>query len=282
MSYLIDSHCHLHDQEWFTPEQAEDLIASARTNHVEKIITIGTDPKDSSNARIFASGHEGIYWTYGIHPEFADKITPSALDDAITGLKNSSPFRSIRSSAISESPAEGCVSELDAKNPITPASMPVAIGEIGLDYHYENYDRDRQICLFERLLQLADDLSLPVSLHIRGAFDDALPILDNFPRLTGVVHSFTGSKKVLRQVLSRDFYVGVNGLATYSTLPLPPLEKMVLETDAPFLTPIPFRGTMNKPEYVRLVANYLSEEMGVAKSVIAEQTTKNVRGLFHI
>lgn len=261
MSYLIDSHCHLHDQEWFTPEQAEELIISARENRVEKIITIGTDPEDSENARIFASAHENIYWTYGIHPEFADKITASALDDAILSFKTSV--------SVPKSPSR-----------INPS--PVAIGEIGLDYHYENYHRETQIRLFERLLQLAQDLSLPVSLHIRGAFDDALPILDNFPHLTGVVHSFTGSKKVLRQVLEREFHIGVNGLATYSTLPLPPLEKMVLETDAPFLTPAPFRGTMNKPEYVRLVADYLSKQLGVAESIIAEQTTKNVRELFHL
>lgn len=324
MSYLIDSHCHLHDQEWFTPEQAEELIASARENQVEKIITIGTDPEDSENARRFAGSHENVFWTYGIHPEFASKITISALDDAVSSLKasiltpkipNLPAVETDSSAANSDTvtpPNDPTKDEMDAsrefrenknapeldtqnltpakadlhmaleKSPHHIASSPVAIGEIGLDYHYDGYDREAQIRLFERLLQLASDLDLPVALHIRDAFDDAFPVLDNFPQLTGVVHSFTGSKKILRQVLARDFYVGVNGLATYCTLPLPPLEKMILETDAPFLTPTPFRGTMNKPEYVRLVAKYLSEKMGITEALIAEQTTKNVQGLFHI
>lgn len=159
-------------------------------------------------------------------------------------------------------------------------SAPVAIGEIGLDYHYDGYDRTAQIHLFEQMLQLAQDLSLPVSLHIREAFDDAWPILDNFPYLTGVVHSFTGGKKDLKKALARELYIGVNGLATYTTPPLPPLEKMLLETDAPFLTPVPFRGTINKPGYVREIATYLSEKLGVAEVNIAEQTTNNAKQLF--
>lgn len=245
-TYLIDSHCHLHDQEWFTPAEAEQFLEDARKAGVDQVIVIGTDPEDSKNAQAFADTHENAFCTYGIHPEYA----------------NNHP----------NLPA------IEAEN----RPKLVAIGEIGLDYHYEPFDRPAQIRLFERMLQLARDLSLPVSLHIREAFDDALPILDNFPDVKGVVHSFTGSKKTLKQVLARDFYVGVNGLITYSTLPLPPLEKMLLETDAPFLTPVPFRGKINTPGYVREIAAYLSEKLGVAEVNIAEQTTKNAQQLFHL
>ena len=130
------------------------------------------------------------------------------------------------------------------------------------------------------MLQLAKDLDLPVSLHIREAFADLWPILDNFPKIRGVVHSFTGSKRNLAEALRREFYIGVNGLATYTTTPLPPLEKMLLETDAPFLTPYHNRDTMNVPGNVQEIAAFLSGEMGVAETIIAEQTTHNATQLF--
>ncbi len=268
-SYLIDSHCHLHDQEWFTPEQAEQFLREAGERNVRQIIVIGTDPEDSQNARAFAGSHENVFWTYGIHPEFASHKELKTLDfSALTQTLRS--YREAESTASHE------------ETPKVTPNPPVAIGEIGLDYHYDGYDRADQIHLFEQMLQLACDLDLPVSLHIREAFADAWPILDNFSGLRGVVHSFTGSKRELRQALDRDFFIGINGLATYSTLPLPPLEKIVLETDAPFLTPVPFRGTINKPGYVRNIAAYLAEKLGVAEVNIAEQTTQNARQLFQL
>lgn len=247
---LVDTHCHLHDQQWFTPEQQAEFLQSARQKGVEQIICIGTDTQDSQNARDFASLRDGMYWTYGVHPEFASQID----------LKN----------VIEEAKA------------VFTNGLPVAIGEIGLDYHYDGYDRDAQLKLFEQMLQLARDYELPVALHIREAFADVWSVLDNFTGLSGVLHSFTGSKKALRAALERGFYVGVNGLATYTTTPLPPLEKMLLETDAPFLTPAPYRGTINSPQHVRDIALYLSEELGVAFETIVEQTTNNAKKLFHI
>ncbi len=249
-NYLIDTHCHLHSTDCFTPEQQTEFLQSATQRDVRQIICIGTDHADSLQAQTFATQHPGVFWTYGVHPEYAS--AHSSLD-------------------------LGAIAQ-------TLRSLPklVAIGEIGLDYHYDGYDRQAQIRLFEQMLQLARDLDLPVSLHLREAFADTWPVLDNFPGLRGVVHSFTGSKKDLRQALSRDFYIGVNGLATYTTPALPPLEKMLLETDAPFLTPVPFRGTINQPGYVRQVASYLAEKLGVAEVNVAEQTTKNARQLFQL
>ncbi len=246
--YLIDTHCHLHDQEFFTPEQAEAILKEAAERNVREIIVIGTDPDDSAAASKFASAHDNVYWTYGIHPEHASDWRQDESDELLQDY----------------------------------AELLVAIGEIGLDYHYDGYDRGAQIKLFERMLQLALDLHLPVSLHIREAFADAWPVLDNFPGTTGVVHSFTGSKQELKRALDRGFYIGVNGLATYTTPPLPPLEKMLLETDAPFLTPVPFRGTINKPGYVSNIATYLAGKLGVAEEILVEQTTKNARQLFNL
>lgn len=257
---LIDSHCHLHDQEWFTPEQAEQELAAAHQAGVDRIICIGTDPTDSLAAQVFAAQHPEAYWTYGIHPEFATR--PATTSDPATTAANS---------------------QTNLATPRLPRdSRLLAIGEIGLDYHYSSDPaaRTAQIHLFETMLDLAVRHQLPVSLHLREAFADAWPILDNFSPLTGVVHCFTGSKRDLKHALDRGLYIGVGGLATYTTNPLPPLDRLLLETDAPFLTPAPFRGKINSPRYIKTIALSLAEQLGETFSNIEEQTTQNARNLF--
>lgn len=241
---LIDSHCHLHDREFFTDEEAEKALNKAHDAGVKKIICIGTSREDSLMARDFASAHKNVYWTYGVHPEHA-----------------------------------GSEEQLKYNFEV----LPVAIGEVGLDYHYEGYERKAQIRLFEEMLQLAVDYELPVSFHVREAFDDFFPVVKNFPTVRGVVHSFTDSKKVLKRILNEtEFYVGVNGLATYSTLPVPPLEQILLETDAPFLAPVPYRGEKNEPAYVAEVAKWLADKLGIDPKIVAGTTTSNVEKLFGI
>lgn len=241
MGYLIDAHCHLHDREFFTAEQAEEMLKRARERGVEKIICIGTSHQDSLAAREFALDHTGVYWTYGVHPSEA-------------GSEFSLP---------------------------KDREKLVGIGEVGLDYHYEKENRDQQIRLFEEMLELAEKAALPLSFHVREAFSDFFPVVSNFPKLRGVVHSFSDNKKNLRRILEEtDFYVGVNGMATYSTLPTPPIERIILETDAPFLTPKPFRGIINEPGYVREVAEFLSQKLALDKKIIEKETTKNAESLF--
>ena len=238
---LIDSHCHLHDRQFFTEEQAEEMLKRAYDNNVRKIICIGTDPEDSLAASEFAKEHDGVYWTYGVHPSEAKKN----------------------------------------RNLFENNDKLVAIGEVGLDYHYEGYSRDAQIRLFEEMLQLAYDKDLPVSFHIREAFDDFFLVVANFPNVRGVVHSFSDNKKNLKRILNEtEFFVGVNGMATYSTLPTPPLERTLLETDAPFLAPVPFRGTINESAYVRNIAKWLAAKLGVSFETIEKETTKNATRLF--
>lgn len=239
MNYLIDTHCHLHDPDFFDTKQAEQMVENASKNKVRRIICIGTSHADSLRAREFADSHEGIYWTYGVHPEHTE---------------DNWKF-------------EG---------------EPIAIGEVGLDYHYAGFDRNKQIRLFEEMLQLAVMHNLPVSFHIREAFEDFFPVVANFAGVRGVVHSFTDNKKILRRILNEtDFYIGVNGLATYSTLPTPPLERILLETDAPFLTPVPFRGIINEPSYVRNVAEWLGAKLEKDFKTIERETTKNAEQLFN-
>ena len=161
------------------------------------------------------------------------------------------------------------------------SASPIAIGEVGLDYHYEGYNKDAQIKLFEQMLQLAQDNDLPVSFHVREAFDDFFAVVNNFPQTRGVVHSFSDNKKNLKRILNEtDFYVGVNGMATYSTLPTPPLERILLETDAPFLAPVPHRGITNEPAFIPDIAKWLSAKLDTDFENVAKTTTKNCQNLF--
>ncbi len=261
---LIDTHCHLHDKQFFTEEQAEEMVKRAYEKGVERIICIGTDPEDSLAAAEFASKHQNVYWTYGIHPEEATKEFHSGPRRSRPSPRGSRA--NARAAALRNAPSQNSL---------------VAIGEVGLDYHSDGYDREGQIKLFEEMLQLAVDNDLPVSFHVRNAFPDFFAVTANFPKVRGCVHSFTDSKKTLKKILENtDFYVGVNGLATYSTLPTPPLERILLETDAPFLTPTPYRGIINEPGYVYEIATWLSQKLNVDYQTIAKETTKNAEQLF--
>ena len=216
----------------------------AKEKNVLKIICIGTNPEDSLAACEFANKHKNVYWTYGVHPEYAK--------EGFDTVFSSSGLESL-----------------------------VAIGEVGLDYHYEGYDREKQIKLFEQMLQLAQDNDLPVSFHVREAFDDFFPVISNFPKIRGVIHSFSDNKKNLKRILSEtEFYIGVNGLATYSTLPTPPLGRILLETDAPFLTPEPFRGIINESGYIYEICQWLSNKLAVDFEQVERETTKNAEKLF--
>lgn len=246
-AYLIDSHCHLHDLDFYTPEAQIKALAACAEKQVEKLICIGTDHEDSFNAAEFAAQNPTkLFWSYGIHPNEFDK-----------------PRKDV---------------QFEHNN------RPVAIGEVGLDYHYGENDKLNQARLLEEMLDLAIRENLPLIFHVREAFDDFFAILDNFStaKIRGVVHSFSDNKKNLKKSLERDFYIGVNGLATYSTLPMPPIERILLETDAPFLAPVPLRGQTNQPVNVHYVAKWLSKKLGLDFEEVAKITTENSETLFNL
>lgn len=246
-AYLIDSHCHLHDLDFYTPEEQSQALLACTERQIEKLICIGTDHEDSFKAAEFAAQNPTkLFWSYGIHPNEFDK-----------------PRKDV---------------QFEHNN------RPVAIGEVGLDYHYGENDKLNQARLLEEMLDLAIRENLPLIFHVREAFDDFFAILDNFStvKIRGVVHSFSDNKKNLKKSLERDFYIGVNGLATYSTLPMPPIERILLETDAPFLSPVPLRGQTNQPVNVHYVAKWLSEKLGLDFEEVAKITTENSETLFNL
>ena len=246
-AYLIDSHCHLHDLDFYTPEEQSQALLACTERQIEKLICIGTDHEDSFKAAEFAAQNPTkLFWSYGIHPNEFDK-----------------PRKDV---------------QFEHNN------RPVAIGEVGLDYHYGENDKLDQARLLEEMLDLAIREDLPLIFHVREAFDDFFAILDNFStaKIRGVVHSFSDNKKNLKKSLERDFYIGVNGLATYSTLPMPPIERILLETDAPFLAPVPLRGQTNQPVNVHYVAKWISEKLGLDFDEVARITTENSETLFNL
>ena len=256
---LIDTHCHLHDSEFY-PEPGEREAAYERAIAAQTgMIVVGTDERSSNEAVKFAATHKDVWAVVGVHPH-----------DTKLGW--------------------GTIAEL-AKRPEV-----VGIGEIGLDYFYMNSQRDDQIRGLEAQLQIAQDNTLPISFHVRDekamsgeVWRDFWPIFDNFLGLRGVLHSFTDSREQLEQGFSRGLYVGVNGIATFTKDKAQqemyaqiPLEKMLLETDAPFLTPAPFRGTMNEPSFVGRVAEHVATLKNVSFSHVAATTTKNAQALYHL
>jgi TatD DNase family protein len=247
MANYLDSHCHLNDEKLL--EDFNGVLARAKEAGVHTLLLIGWDVESSRKAVELAQNNEGVYAAVGIHPENLEGVTEESLLE---------------------------IEKLAASEKV------IAIGEIGLDYHFDGYDREAQIFLLENMLQIAQDRKLPVSFHVRDAFDDFWPIFDNFKLPTSVMHSFSDSKKNLNEALNRGLYIGVNGLSTFADIAHPPLERMIFETDAPYLTPKPFRGTINMPGYVRNIAEWAADHYQQDFATISKITSENVEKIFKI
>lgn len=247
---LVDTHCHIHEAEY--PLDREEVLARARDAGVATMVCVGTSEQSSRDAIAFAARYDGVYATVGVHPH-----------DAKDGYD--------------------AIAELAAQPRV------VAVGEIGLDYYYTHSPRDVQIAALEAQLQIARDRELAVSFHVREAFEDFWPVFDNFAGIRGVLHSFTDTHETLGQALERGLYIGVNGISTFTKddrqkamFMAIPLERLLLETDAPFLTPVPFRGKVNEPGRVSEVARHCAETRGVSYAELAHRTTANANELFGI
>lgn len=251
---LVDTHCHIHESEFYDRDEREAVYGRA-VNEDVRMICVGTSEAASREAVQFVSTHPHTWAVIGVHPH-----------DATAGYNE----------------IETILKEKHQK--------VVGIGEIGLDYYYMNSPRQAQIAALEQQLQWAADYHLPVSFHVRdgkepSVWDDFWPIFANFPGIQGVLHSFTDSTETMEKGLSEGLYIGVNGISTFArdkqamwdTIPL---EKMVLETDAPFLTPTPHRGKVNEPAYVKLVAAYHADRRAMPLEALARATTNNATQLF--
>ena len=248
---FIDTHCHIHETALYERELAQQSYQKARGENVA-MLCIGTNVKSSLEAIEFVASREAMWAVVGVHPH-----------DSKDGWSEIEQILKQRTDKL------------------------VGVGEIGLDYFYNNSPREVQLKAFEQQLSWAVDYKLPVSFHVREAFDDFWPIFDSFNGITGVLHSFTDSPANLEKALARGLYIGVNGISTFSKTNQAmwdaiPLEKMLLETDAPFLTPRPHRGKVNEPAFVKHVAEYHAERRRVELEHLARVTSTNATKLFSL
>lgn len=253
---LVDTHCHIHfpDYELDTKE----VIQNAINNSVTKLLCVGCTLFDSQLAVKFAHDHANIWASIGLHPH------EGAL--YVNDHQKLQIFRNLATE-----------------------SKVVAIGETGLDYYYEHSSRDDQKKLLRFQLDLAKQHNLPLIFHIREAFEDFWSIFDEYQGLKGVVHSFSAGPKELEEILKRDLYVGLNGIMTFTkkseqleAAKAVPKDRLLLETDAPFLTPTPERGKICEPKHVRLVADFLANLRSESLLDLAKNSTNNAIELFKL
>ncbi len=264
-SHLIDTHSHIHEDDY--PNTLKS-IKEAHKNGVTKFICVGTDLESSKKAVQFANKYKeyGAYASVGIHPH-------EAIDEKLEDILSEATWGEL---------------ERLAKDP-----QVIAIGEFGFDffYHKEKEARAHQTKLAKKHLELAKKLNLPLILHIRDAFQPFIEIMQDFPELKGVVHSFSDTPINLDAVLHlpNNFYIGLNGIMTFSKSPEQlqaaknvPLERLVLETDSPYLTPAPLRGTINGISNTRIIAEFLSDLREENIEHFCQATTANTKMLFLI
>jgi TatD DNase family protein len=251
---FVDTHCHIQFPDYsLDPAQ---VIIDAQKAGVTRLLCVGCTLDDSRRAIDYAKRYDNIWATIGLHPHEAKEYV-------------------------------GKPEQLKAFSDLASQPKVVAIGECGLDYFYNHSPKEAQHSLLTFQLDLAQKHNLPLIFHVREAFSDFWPIFDSYSGVRGVIHSFSASEKELQEILKRQLYVGINGIMTFTKDPAQlaaaravPLKKLVLETDAPFLTPTPYRGTINESKYVRVVAEFLANLRGESLERIARATTQNAVELF--
>ncbi len=266
---LVDTHCHIHElvqaltpthDKWFSDKverTPEGVIAAAHEADVTQMVCIGTTLADSELAITFVAERDGTWASIGIHPHEAKHHLTAEVRARFAALAS--------------------------------APKVVAVGECGLDYYYGHSPQEDQEKVLRMQIELALEHDLPLSFHVRDAFDDFWPIFDSYTGVRGVLHSFTDNLTNLEKGLERGLYIGVNGIATfakdedrrviYRTIPQ---RALLLETDAPYLTPTPHRGKVCEPKHVRATAEFMSDLRGVSLAELASATTANANKLFNL
>ena len=269
MTGFVDTHCHIQSADskdgerttsglWAkAPDLLPDvIIENAQAANVSKLICVGCDVADSQLAVNFVENRDNCWASIGIHPhEAKDYVDEQA--------------------------------ELTAFAELATAPKVVAIGECGLDYYYNHSPKAEQEKVLRYQIELALEHDLPIIFHVREAFDDFWPIFESYEGIRGVLHSFTDSELNMEKATEHGLYVGVNGIATFAKNPAQlavyravPLDRLLLETDAPFLAPVPHRGKTNEPKYIPDIAQFLAELRQEPLQVLTEATTQNAEQLF--
>ena len=252
---LFDTHAHMNDPVF--DEDRDAVLRSLKEKGVGLVMNPGCSLENSLQAIDLANTYDFMYAAVGTHPDTADEV-----DDAVIAR-----YRT-----------------LCQENPKVKA-----IGEIGLDYYYETIPRDIQQRAFRLQMDLARELKLPVIIHERDAHDDGMRIVKEYKDVTGVFHCYSGSAEMARQLVNMGWYIGFTGVLTFKnarkaveTAESIPLERIVLETDCPFMAPEPFRGKRNDPGYLYRMAQRLAEIRGISVEEVTAITTENAKRLYRI
>lgn len=249
---FTDTHCHI-TSEFYT--NIDEIVENARKRNIHKLIIDADDIDSCYEVVDIASRFDNVYFTLGIHPEH--------VDEDVTKLRE--------------------IVEQNKDNP-----KFVAIGEIGLDYYYTKENKDKQLKLLNEQMTIAKEYNKPVIIHSREATKDTIDTLKEYPEVIGDIHCFSGSLETAREYIKMGYYIGVGGVATFKNANIKdvikelPIDRILLETDSPFLAPTPLRGTTNEPANIDLIAEFLSDYLGLEKNELSRITEENVKRLFKI
>lgn len=248
---FTDTHCHLYKEYY---NDLDIILKQAESNNVNRYIVSGCNQKSNEEVIKLINNYSNIYGTLGIHPEDVENYNEKDLYFIEKNLSN---------------------------------KKIIAIGEIGLDYYYTKENKEEQIKLFERQLAIAEKYNKPVVIHSREATQDTIDTLKKY-KVKGVIHSFSGSLEVAKIYIKMGFLIGVNGVITFKNSKVKDvikelgLENIILETDSPYLTPHPYRGTQNSPKYILNIAEFIADLYSVDLEKLAKITNDNISRIFDI
>ena len=251
---LFDTHAHLNDERF--DEDRDALIASFKENGISNVCEIGYDILSSVKAKELSEKYDFIYSAVGVHPHDSKDMKDS---------------------------------DFDTLKELLSCDKVVALGEIGLDYYYDNSDRDIQKKRFSEQLDLSEELKCPVVIHTRDAMEDTINILKSHGGGDGIIHCYSGSKESARILLNMGYYISFAGPVTFKNanailevIRYVPKDRMLIETDSPYLAPVPHRGERNSPIYVAEVAKKIAEIKGMEYEQVAYITTQNAKTVYRI
>ena len=250
---LIDTHCHLSIEDY---DDIDLVIKENRENGVGKIVVSACTKESILECLEYIEKYDDVYLTIGFHPSETETYTNEEINFLRDTVKNNKKI--------------------------------VGIGEIGLDYHYGKDDQLKQMEMFTDQMSLAEKLGLPVVIHSRDATEDTIKILKEFPNVIGVIHCFSGSVETAKIYVKMGYKIGIGGVVTFSNSKLFEvveaigIENIVLETDSPYLTPVPFRGKKNSSKYLKYVAEKISNILEISVEKVSLETTKNACSVFDL
>ncbi len=249
---MIDTHSHINFEEY--KENFEDFLSDLQNNDIEKVIIPGVEPSTFNEIITLTEKYDMLYGAIGIHPSEYKTYTEASEKEIINGLS---------------------------------LKKIIAVGEIGLDYYWEQDTKKEQKEIFIKQLEIAKNYHFPVLIHDREAHEDTYNILNDFNLENVIYHCFSGDTEFAKKCIDKGYYIAIGGVVTFKnavnlkeTAKIIPLDRMLLETDAPYLTPVPYRGKLNTPKYLKYIAQEIAKLRNIDVETVKQKTTENAKRIF--